>query len=162
MLSIEVNDLQSHLKGGKARVAKAVGYLLRQETVTDCRLSVTLVDEARIRELNLQYLGRDEPTDVISFDLSDGGHDEGPSGEIVISAERAVAEATRRGNDPVGELLLYALHGVLHLVGYDDRQPREAAKMHARENEILTALGCPDVFAGPPKPPKPLGPGGRR
>lgn len=157
MLSIEVNDLQSHLKGCKARVAKALRCLLRQEAVADCTLSVTLVDEARIGELNQRFLGRDEPTDVISFDLSDGGHAEGPSGEIVISAERAVAEAARRGGDPVGELLLYAVHGLLHLLGYDDRQPREATKMHARENEILTALGYPDVFGGPGEPPEPGG-----
>jgi len=149
MLSIEVNDLQSHLKGQKRRVAKTLRYLLREEGLTDCTLSVTLVDEARIQELNEQFLGHDEPTDVISFDLSDGGEGEELSGEIVLSAERASAEAGRRGGHPVGELLLYAVHGTLHLLGYDDQEPAEAERMQARENEILTALGYPDVLAGP-------------
>ena len=149
MLSIEVNDLQSHLKGQQGRVTETLRYLLREEGLSDCTLSVTLVDEARIRQLNERFGGHDKPTDVISFDLSDGREAEGPSGEIVLSAERAVAEAARRGGDPVGELLLYAVHGTLHLLGYNDQAPREASQMHARENEILTALGYPDVFGGP-------------
>ena len=149
MLGIEVNDFQSHLKGHKGRVTEALRYLLRQEAIADCTLSVTLVDDARIREINERFGGHDEPTDVISFDLSEGAAAEGPSGEIVVSGERAAAEAAERGSDPVGELLLYAVHGLLHLIGYNDQAPGQAQKMHARENEILTALGYPDVFGGP-------------
>ena len=58
MLGIEVNDFQSHLKGHKGRVAEALRYLLRQEAIADCTLSVTLVDDARIREINERFGGR--------------------------------------------------------------------------------------------------------
>lgn len=149
MLNIEVNDFQSHLKGHKGRVTEALRYLLREEGLTDCSLSVALVDEARIQDLNERFGGRDEPTDVISFDLSEGSEAGELSGEVVVSAERAVSEAAERGGDPVGELLLYAVHGVLHLIGYNDQTPVASEKMQARENEILTALGHPELFSGP-------------
>ncbi|HOI54802.1 MAG TPA: rRNA maturation RNase YbeY [Phycisphaerae bacterium] len=145
MPRIEINDRQTHLKGQKRRLASVLRSVLASEGLAAGALSVTLVDDAEISRINRQYLNHDGPTDVISFDLSDAGDDR-LSGEIVVSAERAVRVATQRGTDPVGELLLYAVHGLLHLAGYDDRTTAQAARMHARENELLTALGYPDVY----------------
>ncbi|MBN2584713.1 MAG: rRNA maturation RNase YbeY [Planctomycetes bacterium] len=152
MPEIEINDLQTHLTGQKRRLASTLRAVLSSERDAPCSLSVTLVDDARIREINRRHLNHDEATDVISFDLSEAG-DDVLSGEIVISAERAVRVAAERGSDPVGELLLYAVHGLLHLVGYDDLTAAQAARMHARENELLTALGYPNVYEGPPAAP---------
>jgi probable rRNA maturation factor len=145
MPPIEINDRQTFLKGQKRRLASVLRSVLASEGVAAGELSVTLVDDAEISRINRQYLNHDGPTDVISFDLSDAG-DARLSGEIVVSAERAVRVAAERGTDPVGELLLYAVHGLLHLAGYDDRTAAKAAHMHARENELLTALGYPDVY----------------
>ncbi len=66
-----------------------------------------------------------------------GASPAGPFGEIVISADRAVEEARRRRLDPRRELLLYAVHGMLHLVGYDDATPAARARMRRREAEVL-------------------------
>jgi probable rRNA maturation factor len=148
MRQIEVADLQSQLVVDRRKIVRAVRRVLRMEGVADCILSIELVDNARIRELNRQFLGHDFVTDVLSFDLSDEGG--ALEGEIILSAERARQEAERRQADPQGEILLYAAHGCLHLLGYDDRAPPDAERMHCRENEILTELGYPGVYAGRP------------
>ena len=102
-------------------------------------LSVALVTDAVIHELNRHFLGHDYATDVLAFPLGD---EEGPAeGEIVVSAERAVAEAGERGVEPFAELVFYIAHGILHLAGYEDHEPGEARKMHAVALRLLRGLG---------------------
>lgn len=102
---------------------------------------MALVDDATIAELHERFLGKPGPTDVLSF----------PHGEVVVSADTARREAERRGIKPLHELLLYVVHGALHLDGHDDRQPKDRAKMRAAERRVLTTLGLGDVFARRPK-----------
>lgn len=94
--------------------------------------------------LNERHLGHHGSTDVLTFDLGDGGAD--IEGEIVISLDMARREAKRRGHSAQAEVALYAVHGVLHLLGYDDHDPRHAARMHRMEDEILQACGMGKVF----------------
>lgn len=101
---------------------------------------VTLVDDPAIKRLNARYLGARQATDVLAFQLEAPG----PSrllGEIVISAETAARQARRVGVPLARELDLLLVHGLLHLVGYDDRDPREARLMHERAREILSEAG---------------------
>lgn len=111
-------------------------------------LSVAFIDDAAIREIHRQFLGKDQPTDVISFPLEDAdgrlrsapeveelGDD--PSGEIIISVETALREAAARDLAPEREVALYAIHGALHLVGYDDLDPDALDVMRRREEEYL-------------------------
>jgi probable rRNA maturation factor len=142
MRKIDVNDLQHHLPHMVKRVIRALRHVLAAEGVKHCELSVALVDDERIRELNRRYLNHDYATDVISFRLDDEGDDR-LSGEVVVSAERACAVAAEGGGDPEVELLLYAVHGCLHVLGYDDQSPAEYRAMHRREDELLAALGHP-------------------
>lgn len=150
MRSVDVNNLQSHLTGIERPIRAAIGRMLDGEDVAACALSVAVVDDAQMLELNRRFACHDEPTDVLSFPLTPQGEegDEALSGEIVANAERAADVAARSGTDPVGELLLYVVHGCLHLLGYDDHSPSAARRMHARENEILTSCGYPNVFSG--------------
>ena len=103
--------------------------------------------------MNKRYLKREGPTDVLSFDLRDGDADrDGDSsgkavdGEIVVSVDTAAREALRRGHSLDAEVALYAVHGTLHLLGYSDREERDAARMHEVEDEILTASGMGAVY----------------
>ena len=119
---------------------------LEAEGIDRAEVSIAVVDDATILVLNRRHLGHDWPTDVISFGLS------GPgaavlAGEVVVSAERAAAEARRRGADPLAELALYLVHGLLHLCGHDDREAEAAAAMHRREAEVLAAAGVPCTFS---------------
>lgn len=91
--------------------------------------------------LHEEFLSIAGPTDVLTFEFEhrpDGSVDEG---EVVICLDEAGRQAGERGHRVEEELLLYALHGLLHLCGYDDREPQAHDAMHAREDELLEAVG---------------------
>lgn len=95
-----------------------------------------------------RYKGELGTTDVLTFDLSDG-----PGSpldvDILICADEAARQAAARGHGPERELLLYAIHGLLHCLGHDDHDPDQAAAMHTEEDRILTALGVGATYARP-------------
>lgn len=126
----------------------AVTAALRRFHVADAVVSVVLVDDAHIAELNERFLNHAGPTDVITFDLREveveGAN--GLDGEIIISTDTAAREALSRGHDVDKELALYAVHGVLHLLGHDDGDDVEAAAMHVMEDEVLESLGMGRVY----------------
>lgn len=127
--------------GVKAGIRRALRAALGRQEVGSARVSVVCVDDDRMAALNRKYLGHRGPTDVLSFDLRDGAEkDPIIDGEIVISMETARREAKRRGHSVVAEASLYAVHGLLHLLGYDDHDPRRASKMHRVEDEILRSI----------------------
>jgi probable rRNA maturation factor len=96
-----------------------------------------VVDDAAMRRLHQRYLGARRTTDVLAFDLAGPGP-AAPLGEVIVSADQAARQAARL-RIPLGlELDLLLVHGILHLVGYDDHDPREARLMHARAREILS------------------------
>ncbi len=106
----------------------------------DGALSLAVVDDAAMRLVNRDYHGCDAPTDVLAFPLEPAG-EIGFDGEVIVSWDTARREALERGVEPVAELLLYVVHGVLHLLGEDDHDPDAARRMHARTLEILAGLG---------------------
>jgi probable rRNA maturation factor len=97
-----------------------------------------------MQQLNKRYLEHDEPTDVLSFPLSEPGARR-LAGEVVISADVARRQAEGRGHDVQAELALYVIHGLLHLCGYDDQTPAAAARMRERERHYLSRLSLPDI-----------------
>jgi probable rRNA maturation factor len=105
-----------------------------------------MVGDRRMAELHLQFMGVAGPTDVLTFPLDHDAHGNVVAGEVVV----CVPEARRRAKDHnvsvEQELLLYALHGMLHLCGYDDRTDASFRTMHAAEDRILTQLGVGPVF----------------
>ncbi len=121
---------------------------LRQHQCPRATLDVALMDDARIAELNARFLDHAGPTDVISFDLGTAGQD-GVDGQIAVSVETARREAYRRGHSVEAEVLLYCLHGTLHLLGYGDGEPADAARMHETEDRILSDLGLGPVYGSP-------------
>ena len=120
-----------------ARLGRTGRAALRALGAADREVSLALVGDRRIRALNARYRGVRARTDVLAFPL------DGPApvlGEVVISVETARRQARRLGHSLAEELDLLLIHGLLHLVGYDDRDPGEARLMHARELEILSRL----------------------
>src|SRR5688572_16001016 len=105
-------------------------------------LSVALTGDREIRRINRRFLGHDWATDVIAFPLGDGGGSaRGPDGEVVVSLERAVAQARARGHAWRAELALYLVHGVLHLQGHDDHAPAARRRMLAAERRVPAPRG---------------------
>jgi probable rRNA maturation factor len=107
-------------------------------------VEVTLVDDRTLRRLHRRFLGDPRPTDVMAFDYRG---DPGPSGgEVVVSADRALAESRRRGHALLEEIALYVAHGCLHLCGFRDGTPRQARAMRRAEAEALRRVGIPHRF----------------
>jgi probable rRNA maturation factor len=109
----------------------------------DVRLSFAVTDDAGIRAVNRASLGHDYATDVLAFPMESEPVLEG---EVLLSAETARREADRRGHPAYHELLLYAVHGVLHLMGHDDHGSAGRRRMRRAERAALAALGVPPVF----------------
>jgi probable rRNA maturation factor len=110
----------------------------------DAEVSVALVDDAAIRVLNRDYRGIDQPTDVLSFAQQEGEELIDSSsvlvlGDIVISLERAEAQAAEYGHSLNRELAFLLVHGLLHLAGYD-HDDEFSGEMRARQDEIMQAL----------------------
>jgi probable rRNA maturation factor len=120
----------------RARVRSAAARALLAVGRAGQELHLTFVDDAGIRRLNQRFRGVRRRTDVLAFPL-----DAPLLGEIIISAEAARRQAGRLGVPVALELALLVTHGVLHLVGYDDRERLEARLMHEREHQILTGSG---------------------
>ena len=103
-------------------------------------LNIALMNDASLAVLHGRYLNNPSPTDVIAFDLRDDPGDSTVDGEILISVDRARAEAARRRLPVRQELLRYVIHGTLHLLGLDDATPAGRQRMRRAEGRLLKAL----------------------
>ena len=127
------------------RAAQAA--LQHESQSPDGELSIVLTDNARLHELNLNYLGVDSPTDVLSFPASETDPETGTRylGDILISVPRAQAQAEAAGHPLESEVQLLVVHGVLHLLGHDDAEPEEKDRMWKAQSEILKSLGLGNI-----------------
>ena len=126
-------------------------FAAKEEKISEeCELSVTFVDDEAIREINKQYRGKDRATDVISFALEEMGEDEieivGADmprvlGDIIISVDTARAQAEEYGHSTNRELGFLALHGFLHLLGYDHMTKEDEKIMFTKQRDILEKYG---------------------
>ena len=124
------------LRSRASRVLRALGHA-RSE------LSVALVDDARMRELNAGYRGRDRPTDVLSFSLVEGEGAEHRGrllGDVVIGVETAARQARERRRGLDAEVARLLIHGTLHLLGHDHERDDEARLMRAEERRLWRLL----------------------
>lgn len=112
-------------------------------------LSVAVVDARQMGELHAQFLADLAPTDVLTFELEHDAAHRPTAGEVILCIDVAMEKARQHGVPVEQELLLYALHGMLHLCGYDDRTPAAYQRMHAAEDRILSRLGIGPVFSRP-------------
>ena len=143
---VSIASPQESVLVDRKRMREVVQRVLSGEGVAEAEISLAFVDNPTIHQLNERYLNHDEPTDVLSFPLSEPGARR-LMGELVIGAEVAQAEAISRGHDVQAELTLYVIHGLLHLCGYDDKTAAGAQKMRSRERHYLHLLNLPDITA---------------
>jgi len=141
-MTIDIANHQDHAPLDRKTLRALCRQVLRSHQ-REGDLSLCYVDNAAIRELNQRYLDRDEVTDVLAFPLEGGP---GPDadrllGEIVVSVEKAAAEAAARGVPAEAEIALYTAHGLLHLLGYDDHDPDETRAMRDAEHKALADAG---------------------
>jgi probable rRNA maturation factor len=156
--AIDVADQQDALMVDPEHVRDVVRSTLLAEHVAVASISIALVDDVTIHQLNREHLQHDYPTDVLSFLLDsaagEAATDEGNSGgrplrgrgkrldgEVILSTDTALREAGRYGWRPHDEVTLYLVHGLLHLCGYDDQTATLREEMRGRERQILAIWG---------------------
>ena len=122
----------------------AATAVLQGEGVTAAKVTLAFVDDPHIHRLNKQFLDHDEPTDVLTFPYTEPRAKK-LEGEVVIGFQTAAEYAADRGHEVGLELLLYVVHGCLHLCGFDDTTPAAEREMRARERHYLKQLGLPDI-----------------
>jgi probable rRNA maturation factor len=122
------------------RVEAAVRHVLAAEGVAAAEISVALVGDEEIASLNQDYLQHEGPTDVISFALHDDG--DPPLGDIYVGVDQAARQAAEFGATPAEEVLRLAIHGTLHVLGYDHPVDagRTDSEMFTRQEELLRAV----------------------
>ena len=117
--------------------------------VTDAEVSITFTDDEHIWELNKKYRGIDRPTDVLSFALNESEEPEiigdfpNVLGDIVISLPRAEAQAEAYGHSVKREIVFLAVHGMLHLLGYDHMEEAERSEMEQEQRIVMEKLNLP-------------------
>ena len=129
-------------------VRRAVLTVGRLYGALDAEVSVTLTNDAHIHALNRDYRGVDRPTDVLSFALTESEEPEifdAPGGvvlgDLVLSLERAAAQAETYGHSFLRELSFLTVHGMLHLLGYDHIEEEERLEMEEEQRHVMDALG---------------------
>ena len=138
----------------RSLIKKAVKETLTEEKFEyPAEISVSFVDNQKIHELNREYREKDRPTDVLSFpmwekeELSDGSALDGHAvtlGDIIISAEKAQAQAEEYGHSIEREITFLSVHSTLHLLGYDHEvSADDEAYMNKKQEEVLVKIGLP-------------------
>jgi probable rRNA maturation factor len=127
------------------RMQKAVATVLeQQQAVPDSSLTIVITNDAEVAALNRQYRGVDAPTDVLSFPADEPPveeEDEPPYlGDLIVAYPYTAAQAQREGHDLMQSLMLMAVHGTLHLLGYDHDTAAKRAEMWAAQDAALKAL----------------------
>jgi probable rRNA maturation factor len=120
------------------RFKLAAEWVAERFGLESLRASISIVDEPTIHRLNREHLAHDWPTDVISFVFTDTK--DTVDGEIIASADTAKRLAFAAGWSATDELLLYIIHGLLHLAGMDDIEPTDRQQMRLAERDCLLAL----------------------
>ena len=145
-ITIEIADDEQPHAIDRARLKQAVRGILREAGIESAEISIAIVTDARMHELNRQYLEHDYPTDVLSFVLDHDQVSRSLDGQIIASSDYAAREAARYGWSADDELLLYVIHGCLHLVGHDDTTPEGKRAMRAAETQQLAKFGLQHRF----------------
>ncbi|MFK4391596.1 rRNA maturation RNase YbeY [Bacillus sp. AFS026049] len=152
ILAIDLMDETNEVTEEAQQLVESIlQFAARKENIEkDTELSVTFVDNDRIREINKEYRHKDSATDVISFALEEMGEDEveivGAEmprmlGDIIISIERTKQQAEEYGHSFDRELGFLALHGFLHLLGFDHMNEEDEKVMFTKQKEILEEYG---------------------
>jgi len=150
-MKIQIENRQRKHKLLKRPLRKIARKILSDSECPDAELSILIVDNADIQEINRDYLQRDRPTNVISFAMQEGeggGVQPDLLGDVVISAETAARDAGEAQSTFESELYFLLLHGILHLLGYDHERgtQAEAERMEAREKEVFSLI-CEEFLA---------------
>jgi probable rRNA maturation factor len=153
----QLTNLEIDVTGATGKFATqiedAARAALQSQNHTRGKLHIAVIGGAEMGRQHGRWMNDPSPTDVLTFDLRDSTKKGLVDGELLVCSTVAKREAKRRGGVWRAELVLYVVHGCLHLCGFDDHDEAVAAAMHRQEDRILKKLGWGKVFAGTGKRP---------
>ncbi|MGB5084778.1 MAG: rRNA maturation RNase YbeY [Methylocystis silviterrae] len=138
-----VGDLENLTKECVRQSLAVSGAVLAPE----CEISVTFCNDAAIQQLNAEWRGKDQPTNVLSFPTPGEIGRKPLLGDVIVAFETVAKEAEQQGKLLRAHTAHMVAHGFLHLIGYDHETAAEAERMEALERKIAMALGFPDPYA---------------
>ena len=147
MNHVTIHRHDARWTGFTAVVRKAAVAVLKSEKITDSTVTIVLSDDDEVQALNVHYRGKDKPTNVLSF--PDGDADETGAqqlGDIILSYDTIAREAAEQGKEFAHHLTHLVMHGVLHLLGYDHENAKDAEAMESREVALLKAMGIANPY----------------
>jgi probable rRNA maturation factor len=150
-MDITVKNLQTKITLNTTRIEKITSRIIKKVGIRKVILSVVFVSGPKIKALNKKFLGRDYATDVLAFDwkLGNGAPLRGINkskrkelcGDIIISTDAIRQNASAFRTSLSHELVLYIIHGILHLMGFDDHNPSDIKRMRQEEAKLMKYLG---------------------
>ena len=146
-ITVEITQAYKPAAVNKKNLEQIVRYVCVHYGAGEITVSIAIVDDREIMRVNKRFLDHRYNTDVISFDLSERQEpDEEQVFELIVNGEKAIKEAKLRSHAAEAEVALYVTHGLLHNFGFNDVEPKEAAKMHDTEDQILKRFGFGLVY----------------
>ena len=142
-MQIHIMDLQNKVRLEKTRLTRCAEFVLSKMGEEEAEVSLVFTTDSHIKRLNRKYRKVNSETDVLAFSMREGRgeHQKIPIlGDVVISTQTAEREAKRRKVSIQKEISLYLVHGILHLLGYDDKRACDRKRMDARQAELLEAM----------------------
>ena len=147
MVTIQIQNDAPGVRTEASKLRALIHAICKRFGISRATISVGIVDDGRMRELNEKHLHHKRNTDSLSFDLSDEAEAGQPRVlDLIVNGELAAREAAGRGHSAQAELALYVAHGLLHQLGFDDATAKQARRMHQTEDEILQHLGYGIVY----------------
>jgi probable rRNA maturation factor len=146
-MKIQIENRQTGINIERRKIRGTVFKILKILNCVDKEISISFTDDENIKKLNQQYLGRNKPTNVLSFSLQEGEYGNiNPQilGDVVISVETAQKDAVQGKLTFEQEIYFLVIHGILHLLGYnhENSTAEETKKMKQREKEIFNKINC--------------------
>ena len=138
-MKITIKNFQKKIPVNPNRIKKTILNVLSQEEAGKIsgELTICFVNDLKIKELNLKYRHKNSPTDVLAFGMLKQGNSGRKFFDIIISTDTAIRNAHLFKTRPLYELNLYVVHGILHLLGYADRTPKQRQLMRQKEREYV-------------------------
>ena len=144
-MEIQIRDHQKKLQLNPAQIKKIVRIILQHEEINDAELSFVFVTHQKISAFNKKYLKRNYATDVLAFESlgwqGEERNNKNLAGDIMISTDAVLKNHKLYGMSLAQELSLYVIHGILHLIGFDDHSKKDITKMRKKEDELMRVLG---------------------
>ena len=136
-LRIKINNLNPKRRIDKLGVKKVAEKVLKSFKRSSALIDITFLSDAGIRKLNKKYMHKDSATDVLSFSLDEKCSRSKLIGDVYISSDTAMRNSKRFGTDFNKEIVLYSIHGMLHLLGFCDIKLKDRIKMNRLQNKFL-------------------------